>query len=108
MRKWLWISSVTVALGGVGGYLFFATPTPPAIVGPLTKLNQPPKIVDDGNGEASEPFEPIAVESGTPARPTAPVKDDGPMSRVVLEPGMQQPPRPDIGPVAPRMPYAED
>jgi len=66
--------------------------------------------VDDGNGEASEePFEPITVESETPARPMEPVKDDGPLPRAILAPGMAQPPRPDAEPgQAPRMPYAED
>src|SRR5258708_5964898 len=110
MRKWLWVGGITIALGGMGGYLYFAKPAPSPLVDPLTKMNVPPKVVDDGHGEASEPIEPIPVDSAPPPpRPRAPVKDDGPIARVVLEPGMQQPPRPDAEPGrAPRMPYADD
>jgi hypothetical protein len=109
MRKWLWIGSITVALGGIGGYLYFAEPAPRPFVDRLTKLNLPPKLVDDGAGEASDAVEPIFVDHAPPARPMAPVQDDGPMARVVLPPGMTQPPRPDAeAGHAPRMPYADE
>jgi hypothetical protein len=110
MRKGLLIGTITVALVGIGGYFYFSTPAPVPFVGPLAKVNDPPKPVDDGDGETSDVIEPIGVESWpTPARPTGPVTDDGPMPRVMLAPGMQQPPRPDVEPSgAPRMPYAED
>jgi hypothetical protein len=109
MRKGLLIGSITVALVGIGGYFYFATPTPAPIVGPVTRSNVPPKQVDDGGGETSDVIEPIGVDSWPTPRPTAPGTDDGPMPRVMLAPGVQQPPRPDVeSGGAPRMPYAVD
>ena len=112
MRKWLSIGCVTVVVGSIVGYCYFARPTTGPIVGPLHKENVPPKITGNyGDAYPSEaPIEPIIVDHRTPpARPVKPAQDDGPMPRVMLEPGMQQPPRPDAEPGrTPRMPNADD
>lgn len=110
MRKWLGVASLTVAFCGIGGYFYFAKSTPPPITDLVHNVHVPTKIKgDDGDAEPSEkPVEPIHVETGITRRMEA-AKDDGPMPRVMLEPGMKQPPRPDAEPGrAPRMPYADE
>jgi hypothetical protein len=111
MRKWLWIGALSVALSGAGGYWYLSTKTivdvgPRPFVGPVASNGR-----NDGDAEASDVVEPLIVDRGNTfgvQSPEPPV-DDGPMSRVVLEPGMKQPPRPDAeqGRV-PRMPYADE
>src|SRR5262249_2036398 len=108
MRRWLWIGTLSLMLGSIGGYWFLATKT--------TETNSSrerddvnrvvPSDKKDGDAEASEEIEPLIVDPGrfSVQNPVAPV-DIGPMPRVVLEPGMKQPPRPDA---APRMPYADE
>jgi hypothetical protein len=112
MRKWLWIGTLSFTLGSVGGYWYFTANT--------TGMNSNRESDDvnrvvlndkkDGDAEASEEIEPLIVDHGkfSVQDPAAPV-DEGPMPRVVLEPGMKQPPRPDAAPGrAPRMPYADE
>lgn len=111
MRKWLGIGSLTVALCSMGGYLYFSRPTPVPIMGlGLESLVAIPIKPHPGDTELSEAVEPLRVNDGTPnVGPLAPAQDDGPMTRVVLEPGVTQPPRPDEEPGrAPRMPYADE
>jgi hypothetical protein len=112
MRKWLWIGTLGFTLGSVGGYWYFTTQTTG------TNSNRESDDVNrvvlndknDGDAEASEEIEPLIVDPGkySVQNPAAPV-DDGPMPRVVREPGMKQPPRPDAAPGrVPRMPYADE
>lgn len=110
MRKWLGISCLTIALGSVGGYFYFeqvtAVPIRVPEKGVIVEIPKDPR--DDA--EPSEDVEPIHVSVRTPnVRPLEPTKDDGPLPRVVLEPGVEQPPRPDeeSGRVL-RMPYADE
>src|SRR5260370_12206638 len=112
MRKWLWIGTLSFTVGSVGGYWYFTANT--------TGMNSNRESDDvnrvvlndkkDGDAEASEEIEPLIVDPGkfSVQDPPAPV-DEGPMPRVVLEPGMKQPPRPDAAPGRPpRMPYADE
>jgi hypothetical protein len=111
MRKWLGIGCLTVALGSLGGYLYLSRPAPVPIVDPgVDTVVHVPIKPNDGGTESSEEDEPIHVDFGTPnERPAEPAPDAGPMPRVVLEPGVQQPPRPDEeAGRAPRMPYADE
>lgn len=108
MRKWLWIGALCFTLGSVGGYWHFTRKTTG------TNSNRGSDDVfrvalndkQDGDAEPSEEIEPLIVDSGkfSALDPAAPV-EEGPMPRVVLKPGMKQPPRPDA---APRMPYADE
>jgi hypothetical protein len=113
MRNWLWVAGLTVALGGVCGYWYFTT-TPSVTLGPQGLNGDVASITPgkgDGDAETSEAFEPLIVDRGGSegVQTPEPALDDGPMARVLLEPGMQQPPRPDAGSGrVPRMPYADE
>ncbi|MBI3821343.1 MAG: hypothetical protein HY289_01540 [Planctomycetes bacterium] len=101
MRKWHWISIVSVVLVGIGGYWCFTWKGPTPI-----KTGEQVKAPDDqGEWEESDAIEPLKVNAGPGVAPM-PGVDDGPPPPVVLEPGMEQPPRPD-GDVS-RMPYADE
>jgi hypothetical protein len=108
MRKWLWIGTLSFTLGSVGGYWYFSTKTTGTNSnresGDVNRVG--PSDKKDGDAEMSEEIEPLIVDPGNfnVQNPDAPV-DATPMPRVVLEPGMKQPPRPDA---APRMPYADE
>jgi hypothetical protein len=113
MRNWLWVGSLTVALGGVGGYWYFTAK--PIETAPLHgSLGNTTRLVNAGNhddAEFSDAIEPLVVDRGitTGVQTVEPPTDEGPMPRVVLEAWMKQPPRPDAesGGV-PRMPYADE
>jgi len=108
MRRFLWVGTLSLALGSIGGYWYLATKTTESNssreLGDLNRVV--PNDNKDGDAESSEEIEPLIVDPGkfSVQNPEAPV-DTGPMPRVVLEPGMKQPPRPDA---APRMPYADE
>lgn len=115
MRKWLGIGMLalmlSVALVGVGAY-WLSTKT-----NGWTAKRQPDVVVrvaqngdNEGDAEPSEVIEPLIVQrQETPVLEQAAGEFGGELARVVLEPGMDQPPRPDVEPgeVA-RMPYADE
>ena len=109
MRKWQWIGLLSVALGSAYGYWYWTTPTSSAIeVSPFATIT--PQFKDDGDAEASEVIEPLEVDRlhAVAVQTPEPPIDDGPMPRVLLESGMEQPPRPDVEPGTKlRMPYAD-
>ena len=107
MRKWQLVIILSMVALAVGGYLYLTQKSPPKVT-PIDppRAAQGPK--NDGDAEASEAIEPLRVnEVGAPN--AAPTIDDGPMPPVALEPGQQQPPRPDMEPGTKlRMPYADE
>lgn len=121
MRKWLGIGMLSVAVVGVGAYwLFTKTNVWTTRRGPAVEEVRVENRKNDGDAEASEVIEPLTVY---PKYTPAPEEVDGefgvelgvqpPSSsyRVLLEPGMRQPPRPDAEPGAetsPRMPFADE
>ncbi|MSQ94446.1 MAG: hypothetical protein EXR98_07810 [Gemmataceae bacterium] len=113
MRKWLYIGTMTFALGCVGCYFYFnRTATDPILPDNMLKTDDRDRIAkNDGNAELSETIEPLRVEGGgqTIALSPAPAWLGDPLPRIVLEPGMKQPPRPDGEPGRVlRMPYADE
>jgi hypothetical protein len=106
MRKRLTIAAIIAATIAVGGYFYFKR-TPETRTVPVSNIvRNGPK--DDGDAEASEAIEPLRVGASVEPSP-APSIDEGPMPTVALEPGQQQPPRPDTEPgTRLRMPYADE
>jgi hypothetical protein len=112
MRKWLGIGMLSVALAGVGAYWL------------LTKTNvwtskQQPGVAvrlaqngnNDGDTEPSDVIEPLIVQrqQDTPVSEQVSGEVGVELARVALEPGMEQPPRPDMEPGdVERMPYADE
>jgi hypothetical protein len=113
MRKWLFSGTMIFALGCVGGYFYFhRTATDPILPDNMLKTDNNDRIAkNDGDAELSETIEPLRVEgagSATVASPPSAWAHESP-ARVVLEPGMKQPPRPDGEPDRVlRMPYADE
>jgi hypothetical protein len=114
MRKGLWIGSLAVTLACGGIYCYF-NEKPSEVIslqGSLGNTNCLVNAKGDGDAETSEDgIEPLIVERGNPGgvQSQEPPIDEGPMPRVVLAPGMQQPPRPDAETgLVRRMPYADE
>ncbi len=113
MRKWLFIGTMALSLACIGGYLYFhGTATDPDLPENLLNKDGPNRVAkNDGDAEQSDTIEPLKVEGSgavNTANP-APPWTDNPLPRVILEPGMTQPPRPDGEPGrALRMPYADE
>lgn len=113
MRQWLFIGTLTVACGCIGGYLYFS-PRPTTVrsmhgpkKGDEKNLSQHAK--NDGGAEQSEVIEPLIVDRGFPAATVEPPREEAPTPRVTLTPGMVQPPRPDAEPGrVRRMPFADE
>jgi hypothetical protein len=110
MRKWLGIgvcvSMMSAAFVG-GGVYWLVTKTarrePAADVRVVQNATN-----NDVDAEPSEVIEPLVVQQETPA-PEVSDAVPGELARVVIEPGMDQPPRPDVLPDAlARMPYADE
>ena len=112
MRKWFLIGAVAVALGGIAGswcYDWQQRITTGVTVLPRVQRTTPraaPFAKNDGNAEICETIEPLVVERGSSIASARPPLDEEAL-RVVLTPGMTQPPRPDAGCVL-RMPYADE
>jgi hypothetical protein len=103
-KKWLGLAALLTVLAGVGVWYFASLrPTPP------TEWTRQHRVNHDGDAELSDVIEPLWVERGRiEPVPTVRMADE-PMARVVLEPGMTQPPRPDLDPNKTlRMPYADE
>ena len=113
MRKWLWIGTLSVALGGAGGYWYFTQNT----------------VVTNSGRRGAVVATVIVPERRQRAKRAGRRADLGGWRRVVkdwefwdeigmqppipvrvnMAPGMQQPPRPDrIAGTVPRMPYADE
>jgi hypothetical protein len=112
MRKWLGIGMLSVAVVGVGAYWFFTkTNGWTAKRGPAVENVRVENGRNDGAAEASEVIEPLIVQRSYNVAPEELNGEFGVelLPRVVLEPGVQQPPRPDVdsGNVA-RMPFADE
>jgi hypothetical protein len=113
MRKWLGIGLLSVAVVGVGAYGFY-TQTNGWITrrGPDVENVRGQHGKSDGDAEPSDVIEPLIVQRPNDA--PAPAEVVGgvvvELARVVLEPGMPQPPRPDVNvePGTERMPYADE
>lgn len=109
MRRWRWLAIASILAAGAGGYWYYsATPTE-LPVAPIERTRS--GVVDDGAGEQSEaPIEPLLVHGGSSGDETPPAAlDAGPLPRVMLTPGIEQPPRPESSAgVVPTMPYADD
>jgi hypothetical protein len=111
MRKWLWIGTASVVLGGAGVFWYldaarwFETATTVEVASRATTST----TTDES--EPSDVFEPLPVEGFEPflSQQSDGGTSQAPMARVVLEPGTQQPPRPDAesGKIL-RMPYADE
>ncbi len=106
MRRWHWLAGFAVVVAVVTGCWVLMDRfagrielQPRAAVAPQ----------DDGNAEASDVIEPLVVDGGMPAIIETREPPIGPPTRVVFEPGMQQPPRPDANPDRQvLMPYADE
>ena len=115
MRKWLLIGAMSAALMSAAAYWYFTTKAAESNSQPNSAyVNRGlPNDKKDGDAETSEAIEPLIVEGGAPhvqgSEPADGGADHGPMPRVVLRPGMKQPPRPDaaLG-RGRRMPYADE
>jgi hypothetical protein len=112
MRKWLGIGAILL-VGAAGAFWHFHVATRPHGIEPLPNwqpqgpVTAEPKELPEH--ELCNNFEPLVVEGSTlPPVPCEPGMEF-PMLRVVLAPGMEQPPRPDAesGTVL-RMPYADE
>ena len=101
-KQWFCLVPVTLILGSVGYWLYMK----PAETRLMRDWQGHPVMPDIKEPEACEVIEPLLVERGKVhvVPPRTPETD--PMPRVVLEPGMKQPPRPDEERV--RMPYADE
>ena len=114
MHKYFWIVVVTAALGAGSGYWYLTIKPTDVIPERITirPVQVLPEVKNDGDAEMSDVIEPIIVDRGSNrggVQSLEPPTDDGPLARVILEPGMQQPPRPDVEPGrVPRMPYADE
>jgi hypothetical protein len=121
MRKLLWIGLATVAIGCAAGIWFYLANSRAAnsnlgAKGDTGRVSQ--KNKGDGDGEPSDEVEPLVVDPGPPQvfGKAEAVLLEGEFGaemdtvlRAILEPGMKQPPRPDVEPgKAPRMPYADE
>lgn len=108
MRRKLWIGTLIVAVGSVVGYWWHTPRKADPTVDPVTPFVGP--MERGGGTEESELIEPLQVEVRYPvSAPAAEPFDNGPPPRVVLEPDMEQPPRPDVEPGTKlRMPYADE
>ena len=114
MRNGLWIGILAVTLACGGTYWYFST-KPAEVISLQGSLGDTTHLVNakvDGDAETSENgIEPLIVDRGIPdgVQSQEPPVDEGPMPRVVLAPGMQQPPRPDAeSGLVRRMPYADE
>lgn len=119
MRKWLWLGAAMAFLGVAGAWWYThrddRSLSQYGMISPVTvqtrvHVHPPVKNIDDE--ETSDAIEPSIFESGEPA--PAPRHEPWtfevlPLPRVVLLPGMEQPPRPDTEANAfLRMPYADE
>ena len=117
MRKWHWIGTLAIAIGCYAGYRHFTTPAPEIdqevrTVTQTDTTRQIPAAKHDGDAEPSDTIEPLVVDRGSQADFT--VRGDFGaqleiVPRVMLTPGMKQPPRPDVVSGANRrMPFADE
>ncbi len=109
-NQWQSIATLTAVSVSVLAYLNLA-PLPAVRFAPINPVRVGPLDKGNGDAELSEVIEPLLVDRGNPVgvQTTEPPVDDGPLPPVLLEPGTQQPPRPDADPAfVPRMPYADE
>jgi hypothetical protein len=111
MRKWLGLGVLAIAtLSAIAYWHFHKTSE---VVEPNANdhrvVRDVKNVPHDGDAEASEVIEPLIVDRGKAQENSekSPVSVSEPTdTRVVLAPGMPQPPRPEL--VTRRMPYADE
>jgi hypothetical protein len=112
MRKWLGIGMLSVAVVGVGAYWFYMkTNGWTAKHEPSIEVRVVQNGKSDGDAEASDVIEPLMVQplQNTPAQEEFVGECEVELARVAQEPGIQQPPRPDMEPgKVVRMPCADE
>jgi hypothetical protein len=108
MRKFMTMITPVLLVAGISGYCYFTSGSGKQGAPHRDVVTARHPIRDDGDAETSDAIEPLVVDRGQRTvmiRPV-PAADEVP-TRVVLAPGMTQPPRPDADAVL-RMPYADE